>query len=198
MWAPTSVLLPLFASQILAQVTLTGTNSAEVTSSGADYNTAGVTYASDGSTITLTTTGSGYSRTTDLGSVISSIFNSTSGSSNATTTSRSQTLLVGGTHTSSRANGTLFANATSSTTSSAQPTNTVPCNGYPEFCTRSYGNITQVAAHNSPFVRSGNAASNQELDVTTQLNDGIRMRKSPDCHPVSNTDMTQYNSKSTT
>ena len=32
-----------------------------------------------------------------------------------------------------------------------------------------------VAAHNSPFSIKGNVASNQELDVTTQLNDGIRM-----------------------
>ncbi|KAK2839163.1 hypothetical protein FQN49_006409 [Arthroderma sp. PD_2] len=55
------------------------------------------------------------------------------------------------------------------------PTNTRPCNGYPEFCARSYSNITQVAAHNSPFVRPGNIASNQELEVVTQLNDGIRM-----------------------
>jgi hypothetical protein len=71
-------------------------------------------------------------------------------------------------------NGT--ANSTStSTSSSAQPTNTTPCNNYPEFCSRQYGNITEVAAHNSPFVKSGNAAANQALDVTTQLNDGIRL-----------------------
>ncbi|KAJ4312910.1 hypothetical protein N0V94_007211 [Neodidymelliopsis sp. IMI 364377] len=31
-----------------------------------------------------------------------------------------------------------------------------------------------VVAHNSPFVRAHNAASNQELEVLTQLNDGIR------------------------
>lgn len=57
------------------------------------------------------------------------------------------------------------------------PTNTQPCNGYVEFCTRSYGNITYVAAHNSPFVRENNVASNQNLEVTEQLNDGIRMCK---------------------
>ncbi|KKZ63013.1 hypothetical protein EMCG_02629 [[Emmonsia] crescens] len=54
------------------------------------------------------------------------------------------------------------------------PTNTRPCNGYPEFCERKYGNITYVAAHNSPFVREGNIASNQNLPVTIQLNDGVR------------------------
>ncbi|EHK96348.1 hypothetical protein M7I_7936 [Glarea lozoyensis 74030] len=38
-----------------------------------------------------------------------------------------------------------------------------------------YSNITEVAAHNSPFVKPGNAAANQALPVTTQLNDGIRL-----------------------
>jgi len=53
--------------------------------------------------------------------------------------------------------------------------NTTPCNNYAEFCSRKYGNITEVAAHNSPFVKTGSVAANQALDVTTQLNDGIRM-----------------------
>lgn len=57
-----------------------------------------------------------------------------------------------------------------------RPTNTQPCNLYVEFCGRSYGNITYVGAHNSPFTRENNAAANQHLDTTTQLNDGIRMR----------------------
>ncbi|KXL43395.1 hypothetical protein M433DRAFT_145174 [Acidomyces richmondensis BFW] len=67
-------------------------------------------------------------------------------------------------------------NATiSSTSSAAQPVNTVPCNNYPEFCTRKYSNITEVCAHNSAFVVKDNAASNQMLSITDQLNDGIRM-----------------------
>lgn len=57
-----------------------------------------------------------------------------------------------------------------------RPTNTQPCNQHIEFCKRSYGNITNVGTHNSPFVRENNAAANQHLDVTTQLDDGIRMR----------------------
>jgi hypothetical protein len=32
-----------------------------------------------------------------------------------------------------------------------------------------------VAAHNSPFVKAGNAAANQALSVTAQLDDGIRL-----------------------
>ncbi|KAF8473958.1 PLC-like phosphodiesterase [Kalaharituber pfeilii] len=55
------------------------------------------------------------------------------------------------------------------------PTNTQPCNGYTEFCARSYGNITYVGAHNSPFVKKNNAAANQNLEVAVQLDDGIRM-----------------------
>lgn len=63
------------------------------------------------------------------------------------------------------------------TASQTPVVNTQPCNGWPEFCSRSYSNITMVAAHNSPFVRPGNAGSNQALDVTQQLNDGVRMCK---------------------
>ncbi|KAF2742405.1 PLC-like phosphodiesterase [Sporormia fimetaria CBS 119925] len=71
---------------------------------------------------------------------------------------------------------TSTTNQTSSTTTDApEPTNTQPCNNYVEFCTRRYSNITEVCAHNSPFVRKNNIAANQHLDVTQQLNDGIRM-----------------------
>lgn len=62
-----------------------------------------------------------------------------------------------------------------STSTSVKPTNTQPCNNHVEFCKRKYSNITMVAAHNSPFVRPGNAGSNQALHVKTQLNDGIRL-----------------------
>lgn len=57
----------------------------------------------------------------------------------------------------------------------AMPSNTQPCNNYVEFCNRKYSNITEVAAHNSPFTRERNAARNQEYPVTQQLNDGIRV-----------------------
>jgi hypothetical protein len=98
----------------------------------------------------------------------------TTGSGASTHTTDSQIILSGRPRTTTAINGT--ANSTSTTSSSsAEPTNTTPCNNYPEFCSRSYGNITEVSAHNSPFVRTGNAAANQALDVTTQLNDGIRL-----------------------
>ncbi|EFQ96692.1 hypothetical protein MGYG_08616 [Nannizzia gypsea CBS 118893] len=120
---------------------------------------------------------------TPTGSSVPSLSSFSSSSANSsdsfyTTTSDSYTLLVGS-HTTSTVTAnetTLSGNATATETSrEPQPTNTRPCNGYAEFCARSYGNITQVVAHNSPFVRPGNIASNQELDVVTQLNDGIRM-----------------------
>ena len=74
-------------------------------------------------------------------------------------------------------NGTQTLNDTSlaGTSTAPQATNTQPCNGYPEFCDRRYSNITEVAAHNSPFVLQRNAGSNQDFDVITQLDDGIRM-----------------------
>lgn len=69
------------------------------------------------------------------------------------------------------------ANATASRTRSdaARPTvNTQPCNGYVEFCDRKFSNVSMVVAHNSPFVKPHNAASNQMYPVLTQLRDGIR------------------------
>jgi hypothetical protein len=57
----------------------------------------------------------------------------------------------------------------------ARPSNTQSCNNYPEFCNRKYSNITEIAAHNSPFTRQNNAARNQEYPVLQQLNDGTRV-----------------------
>lgn len=103
--------------------------------------------------------------------------NSTTGSLH-TATSDDLLLLVGGHGTTTlSSNGTTISGNTTATSTSSTPvpTNTRPCNGYAEFCQRNYSNITYVAAHNSPFVRRGNMASNQELPVTVQLNDGVRM-----------------------
>ena len=73
--------------------------------------------------------------------------------------------------------GSSTTNATNATQTiiSPQPTNKTPCNNYPEFCSRQYSNITEVSAHNSPFVIPNNVASNQHWPVTTQLDDGIRL-----------------------
>lgn len=102
-----------------------------------------------------------------------------------TTTSDSLTLLVGGGGTTVIGNNSMNATATTTSTATNTPVvNTRPCNNYPEFCTRKYSNITMVAAHNSPFVRKNNIAANQVLDVTTQLNDGIRTRKWSRSHSI--------------
>jgi len=71
---------------------------------------------------------------------------------------------------------------TTTTSGVSLPANTQPCNGYVELCTRSYGNITYVAAHNSPFVMQNNVAANQNLEVAQQLGDGIRMCKFGEFH----------------
>ena len=180
----TTRLLPLFLGAVLPSQaqdgTLALTNSActlegtltrdgQVTVPTGDYQTysSTITLSDNGGLTSATVTGSGSSM-----GVESSTGNA---SSSYTTTSDSVTMLVGGMHT------TVLGNASASATNAtARPTstpvvNTQPCNGYPEFCAKKYSNVTMVAAHNSPFVKPGNVAANQMLDVTTQLNDGIRM-----------------------
>ncbi|KAI5121163.1 hypothetical protein M0805_007160 [Coniferiporia weirii] len=49
------------------------------------------------------------------------------------------------------------------------------CNGHPELCDRSYGNVSFVGAHDSYAVGTNNLATNQDYDATQQLNDGVRM-----------------------
>jgi hypothetical protein len=83
------------------------------------------------------------------------------------------TKLVGGSSSGTRGNAT--ASSSTATSTSTPIVNTRPCNGWPEFCSRSYSNITMITAHNSPFSRPDNAASNQALGVIAQLDDGVRM-----------------------
>ncbi|KAK4958386.1 hypothetical protein LTR10_004813 [Elasticomyces elasticus] len=124
------------------------------------------------------------------GSASNSEANNATASSTSTSYSqitRSQTtqsvLNIAGTASSTSSNGTATA---SSTLSAALPVNTLPCNGYPEFCNRRYSNITEVCAHNSAFVVKNNAASNQALPIMDQLDDGIRMLQG-ETHLVNNT-----------
>ncbi|OJD19973.1 hypothetical protein AJ78_00167 [Emergomyces pasteurianus Ep9510] len=153
----------------IAQAQETATNLPSLTlGDGVPTETTGL-YISYSSTITLAASGSADTENANRTGTASIPY---------TTTSDSFTLLVGtqGVISTLTANETILTgNATrTATASSVQPTNTRPCNGYPEFCERKYGNITNVAAHNSPFVREGNIASNQNLPVTIQLNDGVR------------------------
>ena len=51
------------------------------------------------------------------------------------------------------------------------------CNGRAELCNRSYGNITFIGSHDSYAVDKNvlNLSRNQEVDVTSQLNLGVRL-----------------------
>ncbi|KAM4055917.1 hypothetical protein HRG_002843 [Hirsutella rhossiliensis] len=49
------------------------------------------------------------------------------------------------------------------------------CNNYVEFCSRKYSNITSVGTHSAAFTTPSNPFSNQNLDVTTALNDGANL-----------------------
>ncbi|PLN80944.1 PLC-like phosphodiesterase [Aspergillus taichungensis] len=118
---------------------------------------------------------------------IDPVSSSSDNASTVTSVSDSVTMLLGGQHTKLLTN--ITANSTSTPTPSPSPSpiiNTQPCNGHPEFCSRRYSNVSIIAAHNSPFVKSGNVAANQALDVESQLDDGIRMLQFQ-THLVNNT-----------
>jgi hypothetical protein len=144
------------SSQTPQVVTLTGSQR----SISLDY-LPGVTLPSlfQGSTFATTTVQP--SPSGSIGSRNSSI------SRSSTTTTEEPVTNIGG------ANRTVTPTSTQS--APARPSNTQPCNNYPEFCRRKYSNITEIAAHNSPFTRQNNAARNQEYAVLQQLNDGIRV-----------------------
>ncbi|OQD84327.1 hypothetical protein PENANT_c013G09907 [Penicillium antarcticum] len=57
------------------------------------------------------------------------------------------------------------------------------CNGHAEYCTRSYSNITFVGSHDSPFV-GPLPQQNQNIDVTAQLDMGIRYLQAQTHHSV--------------
>jgi hypothetical protein len=152
-----------------ALFTLTGT----ITDHISDATLPTGSYLSYTSTLTLSTDSDGNvhsSMITGSESAVTAGNATSSGNSTIhTTPTATMTRLVG--------NNTVNATMTASASPSASPVvNTQPCNGHPEFCARKYSNITMVAAHNSPFIKPGNAAANQELGVISQLNDGIRMR----------------------
>ena len=60
---------------------------------------------------------------------------------------------------------------------------TIACNNSPDLCSRAYSNITQLGAHNSPFVNNASAsnsitfsdASNQNVNSVAQLSAGVRL-----------------------
>ncbi|SLM40953.1 PLC-like phosphodiesterase, TIM beta/alpha-barrel domain [Lasallia pustulata] len=185
----------LVAVEAYAQIsvlTLSGSNTRSVPNLGGDLVPTGTeaTYASYASTITVSSSTAASSVNGSMSLLSSSIAGSNASTATSSTTSRTVTILTGSHGASSTAslNATTAQNVTATQTTSMapQPTNTQPCNQYPEFCTRKYSNITYVAAHNSPFTNPNNAAANQQLSVTQQLDDGIRMLQGQ-THLVGNT-----------
>ena len=173
-------LVLLFVSYCFGQDTalvLSGSNTltlpsvSSISGSVGDFVPSGssITYLTYSATTTLPT-GSNSGSIAVLATTIAIVNGSTLISS--ISSSQSFSLLSGRPSPTSTVNSTTNNTFTSS---SEPPTNTTPCNGYPEFCSLKYSNITHVAAHNSPFVLANNAASNQDLPVLAQLNDGIRM-----------------------
>ncbi|KAJ5733496.1 tat pathway signal sequence [Penicillium malachiteum] len=150
--------------------TTSGTETTSTTSSTSDTSTSSGTSSNEAIFLTSETsvaipTGGYITYTTT--EIVSSVLNATTtGNSTATTTSATDVVIIG--------TGSSSSNSTA-TTSSSGVVNTQACNGYTELCSRQYSNITMVTAHNSPFVKKNNIASNQYYDVTTQLDDGIRM-----------------------
>ena len=175
-----SIITPASASASLdaSGILLSGANT--VGSSIANFGGDLLPTGSDASYITYSTTSTQNSSTVILATTFAAANGSVlsdGSSTQSSSTSTSISLLQGTKSASATTSGSnSTSNSTASRTShSAAPTNTQPCNNYPEFCSRSYSNITFVAAHNSPFVNPNNAAANQQLPVLNQLNDGIRM-----------------------
>ncbi|KAM0281574.1 hypothetical protein ACHAQH_003443 [Verticillium albo-atrum] len=117
--------------------------------------------------ITITNTG----RPDDLTSSGASTSSTGTDETRVTASTDPEYTIITGRETSTTLSGNY---STTTTSTSALPVNTQPCNNHIELCERKYSNITQVGCHNSPFVRPNNAAANQHYDVTTQLNDGVR------------------------
>ncbi|KAF9738783.1 hypothetical protein PMIN06_010514 [Paraphaeosphaeria minitans] len=163
-------LLLWLASLVMAQLESTSVEIVTITGSSATLSgeapVATVPSDFDGSTIASASLTGDVSGSIGATNATASVASSGASSSEAT-----YTQLVGGT----RSATSTVLSATGTTSTAAAPVNTQPCNNYPELCDRKYSNITEVCAHNSPFVRARNAASNQELTVTQQLNDGIRV-----------------------
>lgn len=69
----------------------------------------------------------------------------------------------------------LAASAFLYTTATAQ----TACNNSPSLCSKAYSNITQLGAHDSPFLRNENTSystsGNHYYDTTTQLDAGVRL-----------------------
>ncbi|KAE9974472.1 hypothetical protein EG328_003802 [Venturia inaequalis] len=78
-----------------------------------------------------------------------------------------------------------------SATAQPQTSTSTACNNSPALCSRGYGNITHLGAHDSPFVSNSSnrftSSGNQFFNSTMQLDAGVRLL-SAQIHNVSSTD----------
>lgn len=172
------VLLLAAAVRVLGDESLSDSRTTESSATSTEATPSG-TYQSVSTQITAS-----LATMTDTSTTMSS--NATS-QSTVSTSSDTRTYLTGTlTSTSTTASG----NFSTTTTTSATPTvtNTRPCNNYADFCYRKYGNITEVACHNSPFVKTNNLAANQKYEVAYQLNDGVRFLQAQIQWPTNGTE----------
>ncbi|KAJ6109948.1 PLC-like phosphodiesterase [Penicillium sp. IBT 16267x] len=163
-------ILPCLSFWILAQCAYTSAQTTNTTESTDTTSTTSTTSDTTTEFIVITSETSvavptGHYITYTTTEIVSSVALNATASSNATTSTTATNVVLVGTGSSN----------STATSSSASTTNTQACNGYTEFCERKYSNITMVTAHNSPFVKKNNLASNQDYKVTRQLDDGIRM-----------------------
>lgn len=130
-----------------------------------------------GNSIVGTTNGtSSQASSTQSSTATEILLTGTRAATTSTTAVSTSVVVISGSSGSNATASTSTTYSTSSTvTAASEPTNTQPCNQHVEFCTRKYSNVTYIGAHNSPFVRQNNVASNQAFDVSIQLADGIRM-----------------------
>ena len=101
------------------------------------------------STVTISKTSGILGSITNVATLMTMVNMSSSPTKNVVS-SLSQLLLQGSVTTVVTGTGSRNTTATSTSTF-PQPTNTTPCNNYPEFCLRKYSNITEVSAHDSPL-----------------------------------------------
>ncbi|TKA78747.1 hypothetical protein B0A49_04698 [Cryomyces minteri] len=68
---------------------------------------------------------------------------------------------------------------TATTTTTSAASTATACNNSPALCNRAYNNITQLGAHDSPFVRDASTSysisGNQYYNTTVQLSAGVRL-----------------------
>lgn len=85
----------------------------------------------------------------------------------------------------SRASASLDMSASTAKTAATAATT---CNGRPEYCTRSYSNITFMGSHDSAFVGEL-PQQNQNIDIQAQLDMGIRFLQAQTHHAILETNV---------